>query len=95
MQRAAIIVKDPQQQFEALRTSLGLLMAGMQVQMFMLQHEIKNMNEAFIKRMVRLDDSGGQRFSDNLENARKYGFTPITMARAADQIRQADIIIPF
>jgi hypothetical protein len=95
MHHAAIIVKDPQQQFEGLRTSLGLLLAGMRVEMFMLHHEIENMDEAFRKRLMQLDDSGGQRFSDNVENARKHGFRHITIARAADQIRQADIIIPF
>ena len=95
MQHAAIIVKDPQQQFEGLRTSVGLLTAGMEVQVFVLHHEILNMNKALRDELAVLDSNGGLRFSNNMENARKHGFRHITIDRAADQIRRADIIIPF
>jgi hypothetical protein len=95
MQRAAIIIKDPQQHYEGLRTSVGLLLAGMKVQMFVLHHEIENMDEAYSDNMAFLDEIGGQRFSNNSENAEKYDFSHVTIAQAADKIRQADIVIPF
>jgi hypothetical protein len=45
--------------------------------------------------MAFLDEIGGQRFSNNSENAEKYNFTHVTIAQAAQEIQQADIVIPF
>ena len=95
MQQAAIIVKDPQQHSEGLRTSVGLLLAGIPVQLFVLGHEIGSMDDAYRKYMAVLDENGGMRFSNIPGNAEKYGFTLMTIARAAEMIRQADVIIPF
>ena len=95
MQQAAIIIRDPQQQYEGLRTSVGLLLEGIQVQMFVLHHEIEKMDEAYRDNMAFMDEIGGQRYSNNSENAEKYGFTHVTIAQAAEKIQQADIVIPF
>ncbi len=95
MKQAAIIIKDPQQQYEGLRTSVGLLLEGMMVQMFVLHHEIENMDEAYRDNMAFLDEIGGKRFSNNSENAEKYGFTHVTITQAAAKVHQADIVIPF
>ena len=95
MKQAAIIINHPQQQYEGLRTCVGLLLAGMKVQMFVLHHEIENMDEAYRDNMGFLDEIGGQRFSNNSENAEKYAFTHVTIAQAAEKIQQADIVIPF
>ncbi|WP_319407737.1 hypothetical protein [uncultured Desulfosarcina sp.] len=95
MKRAAIIIKDLQQQYEGLRTSVGLMLEGMRVQMFVLHHEIEDMDEAYRDNMAFLDEIGGVRFSNNSENAEKYGFTHVTIAQAAEKIQHADIVIPF
>ena len=95
MKRAAIIIKTPQQQYEGLRTSVGLSLEGMRVQMFVLHHEIETMDEAYRDNMVFLDEIGGERFSNNSENAEKYGFTHVTITQAAAKVQQADIVIPF
>lgn len=95
MKRAAVIIKDPHQQYEGLRTSVGLLLAGIVVQMFVLHHEIENMDEAYQDNMVFMDEIGGKRFSNNSENAEKYGFSHVTMTQAAEKIKRADMVIPF
>lgn len=95
MKQAAIIIRDPQQQFEGLRTSVGLLLAGMQVQMFVLHHEIEIMDDAYRDNMLFMDEIGGERYSNNSENAEKYGFSHVTIAQAAQKVRRADIVIPF
>lgn len=95
MQRAAVIVKEPKQQHEGLRLSVGLQLAGMKVQFFVLHHEIENMNDACLRNMAFLDKNGGMRFSDHPGNAEKYGFTLMDITRSAEKIRQADVIIPF
>jgi len=95
MKHAAIIIKDPHQQYEALRTSVGLQLEGVAVQMFVLHHEIAPMDEAYRDNLIFLDEMGGECFSNNAENALKYGFIHVTMAQAAERVRQADMIIPF
>jgi len=44
--KIAVLVKDVNQQYEALRTSLGLLLEMAEVQMFVMNHEVENMDEA-------------------------------------------------
>jgi hypothetical protein len=95
MRKTAIIIKDPQQQYEGLRTCVGLLLEGMAVQMFVLHSEIEIMDEAYRDNMAFLDEMGGERYSNNSDNAEKYGFTYVTMRQAAEKIQQADIVIPF
>jgi hypothetical protein len=95
MPLAAIIVKDPQQQYEGLRTSVGLLLAGIRVQLFVLQHEIENMDDACRKNIAFLDENGGMRFSNNRGNVAKFGFGFLSIETAAQKIGQADVIIPF
>jgi len=95
MRQAAILIKDPKQQYEGLRTSVGLLLAGMRVQMFVLHHEIETMDDAYRDNMLFMDEIGGERFSNNSENAEKYGFLHVTIAQAAKRVRQADIVIPL
>ena len=95
MRQAAIIIRDPQQQYEGLRTGVGLLLAGMRVQMFVLHHEIETMDDAYRDNMLFMDEIGGERFSNNSENAEKYGFSHVTIAAAAEKVRRVDIVIPF
>ena len=95
VKQAVVIINDPQKQYEGLQTSIGLLLEGIAVQMFVLHHEIENMDEAYRDNMVFLDELGGLRFSNNSENAEKHGFTHVTLTQAATRIRDADIVIPF
>ena len=95
MKRAAVIIRDPHQQYEGLRTSVGLLLAGVMVQMFVLHHEIENMDDAYRDNMVFMDDIGGQRFFNKSGNAGKYGFFHVSIAPAAGKVQHAAIVIPF
>jgi hypothetical protein len=95
MKKAAVIIRDPEQQYEGLRTSLGLLLEDTQVQMFVLHHEIANMDEAYRDNMEFIDEMEGERFSNNSANVEKYGFRHVTLADVAKKINAADVIIPF
>ena len=63
--------------------------------MFVLHHEIETMDDAYRDNMLFMDEIGGERFSNNSENAEKYGFAHVTLAQAAERVRQADLVIPF
>lgn len=95
MKKVAVIIKDTDQQYEGLRTSLGLLLEDTEVQMFVLHHEIVDMDEAYSDNMEFLDEMEGERFSNNSANVEKYGFKYITLADVGVKIREADLVIPF
>ncbi len=95
MKKIAVLIKDVDQQYEGLRTSLGLLLEAAEVQMFVLNHEIANMDEAYHDNMEFLDEMEGERFSNNSANVEKYGFQYVTMADVAEKLKEATVIIPF
>jgi hypothetical protein len=94
-QTIAVLVKDQTQQYEALRTSLGLLLEMASVQMFVMNHEIADMDEAYSENMAFLDEMEGERYTNNAANAEKYGFTFLTTAEIGEKLKQASLVIPF
>ena len=95
MKKEAVLIKDVDQQYEGLRTSLGLLLEDAEVQMIVLNNEIGKMDEAYHENMEFLDEMEGERFSNNPANVDKYGFKYITIADIAARINESDIVIPF
>ena len=95
MKKVAVLIKDVDQQYEGLRTSLGLLLEDAEVQMIVLNNEIGNMEEAYHDNMEFLDEMEGERFSNNPVNVEKYGFKYLTIADIAARINESDIVIPF
>jgi hypothetical protein len=91
----AVLIKDVDQQYEGLRTSLGLLLEAASVQMYVLDHEIENMDEAYRDNMEFIDEMEGERFSNHPVNVEKYGFQPVTIEEMMVKLREADLIIPF
>jgi len=95
MSTVAVLIKDVDQQYEGLRTSLGLLLEASDVHMYVLNHEIANMDEAYRENMEFIDEMEGQRFSNNPANVAKYGFKPVTIDEIIERLKQADVVIPF
>ena len=95
MENIAVLVKEVDQQYEGLRTSLGLLLEAASVQMYVLNHEIGNMDEAYSENMEFIDEMEGERYSNHPANVEKYGFKPITIEEMLVKLKEADLIIPF
>ena len=95
MKKVVVLINDVDQQYEGLRTSLGLLLEDAEVQMIVLNNEIGNMDEAYHDNMEFLDEMEGERFSNNPANVDKYGFKYVTIADIAARINESDIVIPF
>ncbi|MFO7751213.1 MAG: hypothetical protein R6V54_14085 [Desulfobacteraceae bacterium] len=93
--KIAVLIKDVDQQYEGLRTSLGLLLEMAEVQMFVLNHEIETMDEAYSENMEFLDEMEGERFTNNAENAEKYGFKFVTTTQIGEMLKEASLVIPF
>lgn len=95
MSGVTVIIKDKDQQYEGLRTSLGLLLHAASVNMVVLDHEIADMNEAYEDNMGFLDEMEGEKYSNNQANIEKYGFKPLDQDQLVSMINQSDIVIPF
>ena len=93
--KIAVLVKEVDQQYEALRTSLGLLLEMAEVQMFVMNHEIANMDEAYSENMAFLDEMEGERYTNNAANAEKYGFKFLTTQEIGEKLKEASQVIPF
>ncbi len=95
MLKVAVLIHRVDQQYEGLRTSLGLLCANAEVQMYVLHHEIGDMNEAYRENLEFLEEMEGEYFSDNQTNVKKHGFKHATIEEIAPRLKEADIIVPF
>jgi len=95
IEKVAVLIKDVDQQYEGLRTSLGLLLEAASVQMYVLNHEIENMNEAYRDNMEFIDEMEGERYSNHMANVEKYGFKPVTTEELLVKLKEVDLIIPF
>jgi hypothetical protein len=58
-------------------------------------HEIENMDEAYRDNMAFLDEIGGNVFPTMRKMPKSMVLSHVTIAQAAEKIRQADIVIPF
>ena len=95
IEKVAVLIKDVDKQYEGLRTSLGLLLEAASVQMYVLNHEIENMNEAYRDNMEFIDEMEGERYSNHAANVEKYGFKPVTTEELLVKLKEVDLIIPF
>lgn len=95
MKKVAVLIKDIDQQYEGLRLSLGALLDDVDIQMIVLNHEIADMDEAYQDNMEFLEEMEGQRISNNMANAEKYGFQHATVKEIAQRLKEVDLVIPF
>ena len=104
MKKVAVLIRDKEQQYEGLRTSLGLLLESVEVKMFVLDHEVvalankesdEEAYEEYFDNMEFIDEMDGERYSDNQRNIEEWGFKPATPDVIAALLRDADNVIPF
>lgn len=104
MKKATVLIRDPDQQYEGLRTSLGLLLESVEVKMIVLHHEVAALAgrdqdelawEAYNDNMEFIDEMEGERFSDNPRNVDEWGFRPAGPAEIAAMVKDADVVVPF
>ena len=104
MKKVAVLIRDKEQQYEGLRTSLGLLLESVEVKMFVLDHEVvalankesdEEAYEEYFDNMGFIDEMDGERYSNNRENVDKHGFKHATPEETVAILTDADIVIPF
>lgn len=95
MKQVAVVIRDMDQQYEGLRVSVGALLSRVKVHMVVLNHEIETMDEAFRDNMAFFEEMGGERISNHMANAEKYGFQHATLKEIGRKLKSVDLIIPF
>ncbi len=93
--KIVVLIRDEDQQYEGLRTSLGLLLEMAEVQMIVLNHEIADMTEAYSENMEFIDEMEGERYTNNPANASKYGFRFADNEQIGRMLDRASLVIPF
>ena len=94
MKKVAVLVREREQQYEALRTSLGALLESHAISFFVLDHEI-DMVEEFRDNLDIFGEMDGLYFSNSEANVEKHGFTAVTREEMARRLREMDVVIPF
>jgi hypothetical protein len=92
--RVAVITRETNRQYEALRSGLGLLLERHSVSLFVLNHEIEAVEE-YLDNLGFLDEMGGVRYSDHPVNVERYGFRRVSFEEAGRLLAEHDLVIPF
>ena len=95
MKKIAVLIKSVDQQYDGLCLSLGAFCDDVEIQMMVLNHEVADMDEAYQDNMEFFDEMKGQRISNHMANAEKFGFEHATIKEIAQRLREADLVIPF
>ena len=95
MKQVAVVIRDMDQQYEGLRVRVGALLYRVNVLVVVLNHEIETMDEAFRDNLMFFEDMGGERISNHMANAEKYGFQHATLKEIGRKLKSFDLIIPF
>jgi hypothetical protein len=92
--RVAVITKDRDRQFEALRSGLGLLLENHIASLFVLDHEL-DATGPYLDTLKLADEMGGGRYSNNPVNVERHGFRPVSIEDAGRLVADCDLVIPF
>jgi hypothetical protein len=94
MKKIAFLVKDQAEDWEGLRSNLGLAVGNNTMFLFVLDHEVE-MTEPYRENLDWILDMEGEIYSNVQANVEKHGFKPVTYEELGQMLKEMDIIIPF
>lgn len=94
MKKVAFLVKDKEEDWDGLRSTLGLAVENNTVYLFVLDHEVE-MTEAYRENLDWVLDMEGELYSNVLANVEKHGFQSITYEECGQKLKEVDFVVPF
>jgi hypothetical protein len=94
MKKVAFIIRTKEEQWEGMRSSLGLVIENNYVTMAVLDHEVE-MTPEYRENLDWFIDMEGEFYSNHPANVEKHGFQPITIEELGQKLREMDVIVPF
>ncbi|MEE9529782.1 MAG: hypothetical protein V3W52_02230 [Syntrophobacteria bacterium] len=92
------LVKSQEEHWEALRSTIGLGLENMEVEVFFLDKEIQMVDEReeeFIDNLEFLDEMDGKAYTDNQTNADRYSIEYLPFEDLLGKLPDYDLIVPF
>lgn len=94
MKKVAFLVRSNEEDWEGLRSTLGLAVENNTVYLFVLDHEVA-MTEPYRENLDWVLDMEGELYSNVAANVEKHGFQSITYEELGQKLKEMDFIVPF